>query len=132
MSAQQPAPSLDLTITGVGQLAEEFTAAGIWVFFRDDAPEELTEFALLHRAPAPRTPLAAGDVLEIDGERFTIQAVGEVANDNVRELGHLVLKANGLTDPELPGDVCVEARPLPEPAVGMRIRIWGQAEEKVA
>ena len=122
----------DLEVTTLGPLVGEFTAAGIWVFFHERAPAEVAEFAILHRADPPRRPLAPGQILDVGGEQFTIKAVGEVANDNVRELGHLVLKANGLTEAELPGDVCVEARPLPEPVVGMRIRIWGQAEEKVA
>ena len=51
-------------------------------------------------------------------ERYTVLAVGDVANTNLANLGHLVLKANGLDTPELPGDVCVEAKPFPVVAVG--------------
>jgi PTS system glucitol/sorbitol-specific IIA component len=70
--------------------------------------------------------------MEIDARRYTIRAVGEVANENLRNLGHLVLKANGETTPELPGDVCIEALPLPEPFVGMRVRIWDQESKDVS
>lgn len=126
-AAHEHGPIYEICITAVGDLVEEFTAEGIWVFFHDDAPAELTEFALLHQAQAPREPLAAGQVVEIDGQRFAVTAVGDVANTNIRELGHMVLKANGECSPELPGDVCVEAAPLPAPSVGTTVRVWHQA-----
>jgi PTS system glucitol/sorbitol-specific IIA component len=118
------APIYELTITAVGPLVTEFTEVGVWVFFRDDAPDELAEFALLHRAGKLREPLAAGQVFEIDGQRYTIMGVGELANGNILELGHMVLKANGALTPDLPGEVCIEALPLPEPSVGMLLRVW--------
>jgi PTS system glucitol/sorbitol-specific IIA component len=120
-------PIYTLSITAIGALVEEFTEVGIWVFFRDDAPTELAEFALLHSAEAPQEPIAAGQVIEINRRRYAITAVGAVAYENVCELGHLVLKANGLTEPELPGDVCIEALPLPQPAIGTTLRIWKEA-----
>lgn len=120
-------PIYDISITAIGPLVEEFTEAGVWVFFRDDAPEELAEFALLHRAEAPREPLSAGQVLEIAGQRYAITGVGDRANHNIRELGHMVLKANGAAEPELPGEVCIEALPFPHPSVGMRVRVWKEA-----
>lgn len=117
-------PIYDLTVTHVGPLVDEFTEAGIWVFFREGAPDELTEFALLHQATPPSTPIAAGQTIEIAGQRMPITAVGDVANDNIANLGHLVLKANGACEPELPGDVCIAAQPLPTPTIGMTVRIW--------
>lgn len=122
-------PIYELEVTAVGPLAEEFTAHGVWVFFNETAPDEVAEFALLHRAAAPRGRIAPGHVLEIDSERFAICAVGDVANTNIATLGHLVLKANGATEPEMPGDVCIEARQLPQPNVGMVVRIWGAEGE---
>lgn len=119
-------PTYDLEVTGVGALVGEFTAEGVWVFFGEGAPEEVAEFAILHRAAPPTAPIAPGQTIEIDQLHYTILAVGDVANTNIANLGHLVLKANGEVNPELPGDVCIDARPLPEPYVGMRVRIWNQ------
>jgi glucitol/sorbitol PTS system EIIA component len=113
-----------LEITSIGPLVEEFTAEGVWVFFHEGAPEELAEFAILHRAPAPLRPLIPGQRMEIGEQSFHIAAVGEVANQNLANLGHLVLKANGLAEAELPGDVCIDHRPLPAPSVGMWVRVW--------
>lgn len=120
----RPTPIYEICVTAIGPLIAEFTEAGIWVFFHDGAPDELLEFALLHQARAPQEPIAAGQVIEIDGQCYTITGVGDVANTNIRELGHLVLKANGAVEPELPGEICIEARPLPQPFVGTTVRIW--------
>jgi PTS system glucitol/sorbitol-specific IIA component len=128
-AARQPTPIYEISITAIGPLVEEFTEAGVWVFFRDDAPEELAEFALLHQSEAPLEPIAAGQVIEIDGQHYAVTAVGDVANKNIRDLGHLVLKANGATEVELPGEVCIEARPLPQPAIGTMLRVWKEASE---
>jgi len=128
-TVRQPTPIYEISITAIGPLVEEFTEAGVWVFFRDDAPEELAEFALLHHAEAPREPIAAGQVIEIDGQRYAVTGVGDIANKNIRELGHMVLKANGATEPELPGEVCIEARQLPQPSIGTTLRVWKEASE---
>lgn len=119
----------ELEITALGPLVEEFTAHGVWVFFGREAPEELAEFALLHGAAAPKAPLTPGQLLEIGAEQYTIRAVGALANQNVRELGHLVLKANGASKAELPGEICIDARPLPQPSVGTVVRVWEQKDE---
>jgi PTS system glucitol/sorbitol-specific IIA component len=118
----------ELEITAVGALAEEFTAEGIWVFFSEQAPAEVAEFALLHQARPPQQLLAPGQILSIGPERYRVTAVGPVANDNIAKLGHLVLKANGFGEAELPGDVCIEARPLPYPSVGLKLQIWPSRE----
>jgi PTS system glucitol/sorbitol-specific IIA component len=46
-----------------------------------------------------------------------------VANENLMNLGHLNLKANGLTDAELPGDVNIAVQELPEINIGTKISI---------
>lgn len=128
-AAKEAVPIYEINITAIGPLVEEFTEAGVWVFFRDDAPEELAEFSMLHHAQAPREPIAAGQVLEIDSQRYAVTAVGDLANKNIRDLGHMVLKANGATEPELPGEVCIEALPFPKPAVGTILRVWRESSE---
>ena len=56
-------------------------------------------------------------------DAFTVLAVGDVANNNLENLGHLILKFNGETEPEMPGDVCLENKPLPKLVPGLLIRI---------
>ncbi len=112
-------------VTGVGPLTVEFVEAGMLVLFGAGAPDELHDFAILHDGQVLHAPLAAGDQVSIDGRGFRVLAVGAVANDNLRNLGHLVLKFNGQTEPELPGDVCLEMSPLPPVQVGTEFVITG-------
>ena len=110
-------------ITAIGPLAGEFIDAGVLVFFGLDAPPELAEFAILHDGSKLNSNVAPGDQLRIDGAAFAVLAVGEVANKNLGALGHLVVKFNGQTEPEMPGDVCVEAKALPPLKVGTQFAI---------
>jgi len=50
-------------------------------------------------------------------------AVGNVANENLMNLGHLNLKANGNNQADLPGDVCIAEVELPEIRVGAHFGI---------
>jgi PTS system glucitol/sorbitol-specific IIA component len=114
------------TITFIGPYAKEFLAEQIIVLFGQNAPEELAEFALLHDGVELSAPFTAGDTVTIGEQAFEILAVGEVANDNLANLGHLVLKFNGDREVEMPGDVCLEAVPLPEVTIGTVITIEGE------
>lgn len=113
------------TVTAIGPLTGEFVEAGILVLFGASAPDELRDFAIIHDGVALAAPLATGDVVWVDAQRFSVLAVGDVANENLKNLGHLVLKFNGEATPELPGDVCVESLPLPPVSVGTVLRIEG-------
>ena len=62
-----------------------------------------------------------GDTITLANNEYNVLAVGSVASDNLLNLGHLDLKANGLTEPEMPGDVNVEATLLPSVQIGDRL-----------
>jgi PTS system glucitol/sorbitol-specific IIA component len=110
-------------ILSIGPLVEDFKQAGILVFFGENAPEELIEFSIIHDACELKKPLAAGDMVSINNVKFKILAVGDVANTNLANLGHLILKFNGDHIARLPGDVNLEAKPVPEILVGTEIKI---------
>lgn len=112
------------TITAVGEFAGEFIDEGILVFFANSVPEELHEHALVHDQSGEQAEdVQVGDTIHLDGHTFPVLAVGEVANENLRNLGHLVLKFNGLEEPEMRGDVNVPAVPVPSLVVGSVLRI---------
>lgn len=113
----------EATVSAVGPLVGEFLASGIVVLFGEGAPAELAEFAVLHHGGRLMGRITKNDTVSFDGMRFRILAVGDIANENLGNLGHLVLKFNGRETPELPGDVCVEAKPLPPIHVGTKLRI---------
>ncbi len=104
----------------------EFADAGVLVLFGQNAPPELAEFAVLHDGSQLDGAVCPGDRITLGSDTFRVLAVGEVANQNLGALGHLVLKFNGKNAPEMPGDVCAEARPLPNLEIGMNLEIEGE------
>ncbi|MEY4348060.1 MAG: hypothetical protein RIS43_479 [Actinomycetota bacterium] len=111
------------TVDKIGELVPAFREQGMLVFFGANAPEELHDFCILHTVEFKDDALKPGDVITIDETSFEVLAVGDVANENLMNLGHLNLKANGLTTAELPGDVNIAVTELPEVNVGTRIVI---------
>ena len=117
------------TVTAVGEQVPEFIGQGLLIWFAEGAPEELHFFAGLHRPTVTAGGVRAGDVVRIDDTAFRVTAVGEVANENMVNLGHMDLKANGAAEAPLPGDICLEELPLPEPRPGTTLVIEGEAAE---
>jgi glucitol/sorbitol PTS system EIIA component len=109
----------------IGPLVMEFIEAGILVFFGSEAPEELREFSILHDGTTLIEPVITGDLIHLDDATFKVLAVGEVANANLSALGHIIVKFNGQTAPEMPGDICTEIGKLPEIRVGSLLQITG-------
>jgi PTS system glucitol/sorbitol-specific IIA component len=117
------------TVTAVGEQVPEFVGQGLLIWFAEGAPEELHFFAVLHRPTVITGGVRPGDVVRIDDKAFRVTAVGEVANDNMVNLGHMDLKANGASEAPLPGDICLEELPLPEPRPGTTLVIEGDAAQ---
>lgn len=113
----------ETNITGIGDLVSAFRDAGYLVFFGANAPEELHEFCILHEVVNKSDQLQPGDLVYIDDIEMPVLAVGDVANENLMALGHLNLKANGLTSPEMPGDVCIPTMELPDIKIGSHMKI---------
>ena len=109
------------TVTAVGELVSDFADQGVLVFFGEDAPIELHEFSIIHKPDVIERAPQVGDTITLQENVYSVLAVGSVASDNLLNLGHLDLKANGLTEPEMPGDVNVEAVSLPKVNVGDRL-----------
>jgi PTS system glucitol/sorbitol-specific IIA component len=116
----------ETTVSSVGEMVAEFVQEGVLVFFGDQAPEELHDIAALTTEAELVAPVAPGDVLELNGASFQVTAVGDVANENIGQLGHLVVKFNGLDEPEMPGDVSVTPGEVPDIQPGTRVRITSQ------
>jgi len=110
-------------VTSIGPLVQEFIQAGILVLFGAGAPEELVEFSIIHDAKELTAPLEPGDKVFINNEVYKILAVGDVANTNLANLGHLILKFNGEEKARLPGDVNVELKPVPDIMIGTIFKI---------
>ena len=115
------------TVTAVGELVPDFAEQGVLVWFGENAPTELHEFSIIHVPEVATRAPQIGDIIKISENVFNVLAVGSVASENLLNLGHLDLKANGLTEPEMPGDVNVEAVSLPTVQVGDRLVVISQS-----
>ena len=117
------------TVTAVGEQVAEFVTQGLLIWFAEGAPEELHFFTVLHRPTVTTGGVRPGDLVRIDDTAYRVTAVGEVANDNMVNLGHIDMKANGASEAPLPGDLCLEELPLPEPRPGTMLVIEREAAE---
>jgi glucitol/sorbitol PTS system EIIA component len=111
------------TVTAVGEQVPAFLEHGILILFAAESPEELHSISVLHKADIQDSGPQAGDVVHIADSEIPVLAAGAVVHDNLLNLGHADFKADGRTDPKLPGDVCVAPGSLPTPRVGDVIRI---------
>jgi glucitol/sorbitol PTS system EIIA component len=124
----------------IGPMVEEFLPHGILIFFGAAAPAELREVSVIHNGSELIAPLQVGDMLKLaasqDGEDnrpqpgwFRITALGDMANTNLAELGHLVIHFDGATTPNLPGTVSVEPSLEALPQVGAIFELYGLEEK---
>ncbi len=110
-------------VTQVGGQVEAFLGHGLLIFFAANAPAELHDISVLHQASIAEDGPRPGDTIHVGDTSLEVLAVGDVVRDNLINLGHLDLKADGRTEPKLPGDVCVRVGDLPLLDVGDTFRI---------
>ncbi|XHI04927.1 PTS glucitol/sorbitol transporter subunit IIA [Enterobacter hormaechei] len=101
------------TITRIGASAIDALSDQMLITFREGAPADLEEYCFIHcpRRVERCTPsrfcnFHSGSIA------ISVTAVGSVAEDNLRELGHVTLRFDGLNEAEFPGTVHV-AGPCP-------------------
>ncbi|WP_422445191.1 PTS glucitol/sorbitol transporter subunit IIA [Thermoanaerobacterium sp. DL9XJH110] len=115
----------EATVTAIGELVEEFLSQRIMVLFNKNAPLELQDISVLHTGGELLEDVRVGDNLSIGDRRYTVTAVGDVANKNIRRMGHTCLKFDGRTSPELPGDIHLKGDEPPRVNLGEKIIIEG-------
>ena len=110
-------------VTQVGGMVEAFLGHGLLIFFKAGSPPELHDMSVLHEATTADDGPHPGDTIHLGDVALEVLAVGPVVRDNLINLGHLDLKADGRTEPKLPGDVCVRVGDIPLLTVGDTFRI---------
>jgi glucitol/sorbitol PTS system EIIA component len=95
-------------ITDIGPEVPELAEAGVLILFAEGSPPELAEVSVMHaveflavdRDPVPGNTISIGSVSTV------ITAVGPLAWQKVRDIGHVVISFNGATEAERPGEIC--------------------------
>lgn len=94
-------------IVEVGPDAGDFLEQNMAITFAGNAPEELRPYCFLVEAATLTGDIAVGQVVRIDEQVWDITAVGEVAQQNLANLGHVTLVFDGEAAPRMPGAIHV-------------------------
>jgi PTS system glucitol/sorbitol-specific IIA component len=92
-------------VTAVADEARDMIEGGVMILFSPPCPPALGDISVLHKPiqPLEQTP-QVGDVLKVGAESAELISVGDIAGDNLKELGHVVVYFNKtLGDKILPG-----------------------------
>ena len=95
------------TIVQIGGCAHEALQDDMLITFREGAPADIEEYCFIHQHGNTAGALQVGGVMELGGKPYPITAVGEVATQNLRELGHVTVRFDGEPQAEFPGSLHV-------------------------
>ena len=90
------------TITRIGASAIDALSDQMLITFREGAPADLEEYCFIHCHGELKGALHPGLQFSLGQHRYPVTAVGSVAEDNLRELGHVTLRFDGLNEAEFP------------------------------
>jgi len=116
-----------VNLSGIGEEALSLLEhANALIIYRDDAPAELREIAVVHTGSPLYAMPEVGDMVMICGKEFYISAIGEKALDTLETLGHCTLCFEGGDMPKLPGYIMLdgEAFAPTDVVVGSKIEIF--------
>ncbi|MCW3208711.1 PTS glucitol/sorbitol transporter subunit IIA [Escherichia coli] len=77
------------TITRIGASATDALSDQMLITFREGAPADLEEYCFIHCHGELKGALHPGLQFSLGQHRYPVTAVGSVAEDNLRELGHV-------------------------------------------
>lgn len=115
----------EATVIEVGEMVEDLLQQKIVVLFDETAPKELREISIVHTGGILAREAEIGDIFTLGDNKYTITAIGDVVNKNLKKIGHSTLKFDGRATPELPGHIHLEGDNLPTIKPGDTIKILG-------
>ena len=110
-------------VKSVGIEAKSFLEEKMFILFGDGAPQELKDFCYNIDVVDATEEIKAGQKLYINNDSFEITSVGDVVQRNLTTLGHITLRFDGSTSPELPGTLYLENKDLPSIDLGTELKI---------
>ena len=121
-------------IVGIGGEVDKFTSLVKMLVIFDDSMvlPELRNFSVLHSGNRLTDVIKPGDVLQLAGSEFKILSVGNEVNNNIKSLGHIVIKFNDDRDDLLEGSIHVEDKPIPKIRIGDEIAIVEAGSESLS
>lgn len=78
------------------------------ILFNDSVVDEsLKDIALVHKTSELLEDIAVGDEIRIGDNELYVTAIGEVALETFRNIGHLTMRFTGSGEVNLPGELAV-------------------------
>ncbi len=110
-------------VIDIGPDLEIFLVEKKLTLFNETAPDDLQNTAIIHRTAKLWGKIEAGDELAFDSQTYRITFVGEKVNEAFKNLGHFIVVFNGAKQMDLPGVLCVEAKPMPKISISTVISL---------
>ena len=109
-------------IIDAGNLVEALGTDFI-ILFGENAPSTLKDYCYLVKVKKAESEIRIGDLILINDNEFKIKAIGDIAQRNLEELGHVTINFKGDESILLPGTIIVEEKEKPNINVGDKIII---------
>lgn len=110
-------------ITKIGDMVAQFYPEKMIIMFKENAPQDLADYCILHNINQLDEEIKTGYTLKIGDTEYKITAVGDVVNKNLRDLGHICLKFDGSQKATLDGTLYLEDKEIKEVSIGDVIEI---------
>lgn len=96
---------LETTVEKVGNIANELISNNMIVTFKRPVPKELENLCVILSNLNICDDIKGNDILCLCGTDYKIEYVGDEANKNLKELGHITLRFNNSDKDLLPGSI---------------------------
>ncbi|MDD7306247.1 MAG: PTS glucitol/sorbitol transporter subunit IIA [Peptoniphilaceae bacterium] len=95
------------------------------ILFGSTVTEDLKDYCYVINTNKVNGQILTGDYIELDGEKFTILGVGNLAQQNLESLGHLSIYTSGNLADLLPGAIVIKVNNELTIQQGSTIKILG-------
>ena len=110
----------DVSITAIGNLARTFLENNNSAILLDEGIRpNLSDMVIEHTPGKLEEDIKKGNKLLMGGVKYTVEKVGDAANDNIRDEGHCTIVFN--TTGSMPGQIIVKGPAQPTLSVGAHI-----------
>ncbi len=116
----------EFTVLEIGEMVPAFEEELILILFGETAPPELRAISVVHDYQASdleEVVLKVGTRLQLGDQEYTVLDVGNAANANFQELGHVAIYMKKGEEALLPGSILVGPAVFPHLKAGDSLRI---------
>lgn len=110
-------------VTEIGELVPAFEEEKLMILFGPTATKELRSISVIHefQGVPSKELLKVGGKIQLGGNEYTVTKVGDTANKNFEELGHVSIYFRTGENEILPGAILVEPEAFPVVEAGEEI-----------